>query len=228
MTKKVFKNRREAGRLLAQVVAQRQFPDPVIIALPRGGVPVAIEVANMLKAPLDLVLVRKLGAPMQPELAVGAVVDGASQEIVLNDEIVDETGTSEDYIRSETARQLGIIEERRKLWIEGRDQVPVTGKTAIVVDDGIATGATIRAALHALRRQSPRRLVVATPIAAPETCRALRADADEIITIVEPRKLGAIGLYYRDFSQVGDGEVTAMLQEFDKQSGVRSAPAGPK
>lgn len=228
MKQRIFENRREAGRLLADVVERRKFPNPVVLALPRGGVPVAIEVAARLKAPLDLVLVRKIGAPLQPELAVGAIVDGGSPEIVTNDAIIQETGTSEAYLQEEARRQLAIIETRRKLWIAGARRVRIKNMTAIVVDDGIATGATVRAALHALKRQDPSRLVVATPVAAPDTVAALETEADEVICLETPRLFGAIGYFYRDFSQVSDNEVAEILQRYSEPRKSRTAPAAPR
>lgn len=223
MTALVFEDRWEAGRLLAEAVARRRFDDPVVLALPRGGVPVAIEVAKRIGAPLDLVLVRKIGAPMQPELAAGAIVDGASPEIVLNHDIVAETGATGAYIREEAARQLAVIETRRKAWLEGRPRVPVAGRTAIVVDDGIATGATVRAALHALRRQRPKWLVVATPVAPPDTVAALEREADEVLTLLRPARFRAIGYFYRDFTQLGDAQVAAMLAAYPDT--LKGAPA---
>jgi putative phosphoribosyl transferase len=212
MTYRRYDDRKEAGRLLAEAVAECHFADPVVLGLPRGGVVVAAEVAAKLGAPLDIVLVRKLGAPHQPELAIGAVIDGAEPETVLNDDVVHATYTSRDYIRQETARQLAVIEERRRLWLAGRPRVPIAGKTAIVVDDGIATGATVRAALQALKRQQPRAVVIATPIAARETVEVLRAEADRVVCLQAPSSLGAIGFFYRDFRQVGDDEVTEILR----------------
>lgn len=219
----LFDDRADAGRQLAAAVARRRFADPVVLALPRGGVPVAAEVAAKLEAPLDLVLVRKIGAPAQPELAIGAVVDGGSPEIVTNDEIIRETGASGAYIREEAARQLEIIEARRTLWVERRPRVSVAGKTAIVVDDGIATGATVRAALHALRRQGPKRLVVATPVAPPDTVAALAAEADEFICLETPEPFGAIGYFYDDFAQVADEEVAAILGRSRSGTSPRTA-----
>jgi predicted phosphoribosyltransferase len=212
MTYKRYNDRREAGRLLAEAVAECSFADPVVLGLPRGGVVVAAEVAARLGAPLDIVLVRKLGAPHQPELAIGAVIDGTEPETVLNDDVVHATCASQDYIRQETARQLEVIEERRRLWLADRPRVPIAGKTAIVVDDGIATGATVRAALQALKRQRPKAVVIATPVAAKETVEALKAEADQVVCLQAPSSLGAIGFYYRDFRQVGDDEVTAILR----------------
>ena len=207
-----FENRTEAGRLLADAIIERDYEDPVVLALPRGGVPVAVEVAKRLSAPLDVVLVRKLGCSFQPELAIGAVVGGATPEVVLNDNIVRETGTSQDYIEQETARQLAIIEKRRKLWLADRARVPVAGKTIIMVDDGIATGATARAAIHALKRQGPRQIVVATPVAPADTVARLEAEDCDVIVLATPQPFGAIGFYYADFSQVADGAVAEMLK----------------
>jgi putative phosphoribosyl transferase len=213
MTYRRFQDRREAGHLLAEAIAERRLEDPVVLGLPRGGVVLAAEVAKKLDAPLDIILVRKLGAPLQPELAIGAVIDGAEPQIVLNPDVVRLTDASEDYIREEVARQVEVIEARRRQWIAGRPRVPIAGKTAIVVDDGIATGATMRASLQALRRQQPKKVVVATPVAARETVEALKLEADEVICLLAPDALGAIGFFYRDFSQVSDEEVTEILRQ---------------
>ena len=220
MTYKRYEDRREAGRLLAEAVAEQGFDDPVVLGLPRGGVVVAAEVALKLGAPLDIVLVRKLGAPHQPELAIGAVIDGAEPEIVLNDDVVRATYASQGYIQQETAQQLEVIEERRRLWLADRPRVPLAGKTAIVVDDGIATGATVRAALQTLKRQEPKAVVIATPVAARETVEALKLEADQVVCLQAPSSLGAIGFFYRDFRQVDDDEVTAILG--------RTSPVSPR
>jgi putative phosphoribosyl transferase len=164
-----------------------------VLALVRGGLPVAFEVAKALAAPLDVVLVRKIGAPSQPELAVGAVVDGAQPEIVSNPEIMAMLGLSQGYVEAEAKRQLAEIERRRAAYLRGRPPVEVRGRTAIVVDDGIATGATTRAALHAVRRRQPSRLVLAVPVAPPDTLERLAADADEIVCLDRPEPFGAVG-----------------------------------
>ena len=216
MRRVLFENRTIAGQALAEVIVNKGYSDPAVLALPRGGVPVAVEIARRLFAPLDLVFVRKLGAPFQPELAVGAVVDGASPEVVLNEDIVRETGTTEDYLEQETARQLAIIEKRRKLWISDRARVSVAGKTVIIVDDGIATGATVRAAILALKRRSPNRIVVATPVAPIETVSRLEAEGCEFIVLETPQPFGAIGFFYADFSQVADEQVAKILSEYDQ------------
>lgn len=214
MRQRIFQDRRAAGRELAEVLAARNFVRPVVLALPRGGVPVAEPVARRLGAPLDVVLVRKIGAPGQPELAVGAVVDGAAREIVLNDDIVAELEVSPEYIEATARRELDTIERRRQLWLGGRPYPDLAGQTVIVVDDGIATGATMKAALVAVRRRHPLRLIVATPVAPPGVVAALRSHADEVVCLSTPELFGAIGYFYADFAQVADDEVTAILAGF--------------
>jgi putative phosphoribosyl transferase len=213
----IFRNRKQAGELLAEEVARRAFPDPIVLGLPRGGVPVAAEVAAKLKAPLDIILVRKIGAPMQRELAVGAVVDGGAPEIVRNEELISLVGLTENEFQQEAKRQLEIIEERRKLWVAGRSRIPVKGKTAIIVDDGIATGATVKASLHALKRQGPQRIVIATPVASRESLEELRREADDVICLETPEYLGAIGFFYAEFSQVSDAEVSRILDSMSAE-----------
>lgn len=207
-----FPDRREAGRQLAEALVSRRFENAVVLALPRGGVPVALEVARALHAPLDLLLVRKLGAPQQPELAIGAVVDGPEPQIVLNDGIVAELGVPPAFIEEEARRELAVIEKRRRIWIEGRVAHPVAGHTAIIVDDGIATGATVKAAILAVRRQGASRVVVATPVAPPDVVAALAGLADEVVAVATPTPFRAIGRFYDDFRQVEDTEVTEMLR----------------
>ncbi len=208
----VFADRREAGRRLAERLLPLGLQQPVVLALPRGGVPVGFEIALALEAPLDLVLVRKIGAPGQPELAVGAVVDGSRPETVLNHDIVRHMRVSEDWIEAETARQLAEIERRRRLYFEGRARVPVAGRTAIVVDDGIATGATMAAALHATRRAGPRELVLAVPVAPPDTVERLRPTVDRVVCLATPALFMAVGAFYDDFTQVEDDEVGDYLR----------------
>jgi putative phosphoribosyl transferase len=207
----MFDDRRDAGRRLASALLCFKGCDPVVLALPRGGVPIGFEIAQTLGAPLDLVLVRKIGAPFQPELAVAAVVDGEATELVLNEDFLEELSVSEDYLRGQVDRQLEEIERRRRLYLEGRERVRVEGKTALVVDDGIATGATMRAALRAVRRRQPRRLVLAVPVAPPETIESLAKEVDEVVCLTMPDDLGAIGSFYADFRQVGDDEVRELL-----------------
>jgi putative phosphoribosyl transferase len=207
----IFADRREAGRRLAEALRHLRDRDPVVLALVRGGLPVAFEVAEALAAPLDIVLVRKIGAPWQPELAVGAVVDGDRPEIVTNPEVMRMVGVSQDYVEREARRQLAEIERRRGVYLRGRGRVAVKGRTAIVVDDGVATGATTRAALHAVRRQEPACLVLAVPVAPADTLEVLSGDADETVCLDTPAPFGSVGAYYTDFRQVSDDEVVGYL-----------------
>jgi putative phosphoribosyl transferase len=224
MNGRFFTDRKQAGQLLAEEVARHNYADPVVLGLPRGGVPVAAEVAARLNAPLDVVLVRKIGAPIQPELAMGAVVDGDAPEFVRNEDVIREIGVTDEEFRREAERQLKIIETRRQLWVAGRPRAPIKDKTAIIVDDGIATGATIKASLHALKRQGPKRIVVATPVAPPDAVKSLLQEADDVVCLETPEYFGAIGLFYLDFSQVGDAEVTAILERASKQTATETHP----
>ena len=212
----LFANRSEAGRVLAQRLLGFKSERPVVLALPRGGVPVGFEVARMLEAPLDLVLVRKIGAPFQPELAIGAVVDGARAETVLNEEMVREFQISESYLAEESARQLGEIERRREIYLAGSRRAPVEGHTAILVDDGIATGATMEAALRATRRANPKHLMLAVPVAPPDTIERLRPQVDEVVCLATPRLFRAIGSFYEDFRQVTDEQVIELLRRAER------------
>jgi putative phosphoribosyl transferase len=207
-----FHDRTHAGRLLAAELHRFAGRDPVVLALPRGGVPVAFEVAHALGAPLDLVLVRKIGAPHQPELAVAAVVDGEQMEIVVNEDVAASLHLPKGWVEREAARQVEEIERRRRLYLGGRERVAVEGRTALVVDDGIATGATVRAALRAVRRRKPGRLVLAVPVAPPDAVESLRHEVDEVVCLLTPDDLYAIGQFYDDFSQVDDDEVRELLE----------------
>lgn len=176
----IFRNRASAGRQLASRLAREPFTDPVVLALPRGGVPVGYEVAKALNAPLDLLLVRKIGVPGQSELAAGAVVDGQNPDLVLNDHVIGVAGLDASTIRMLAALELEEVERRRRTYLSGRAPVPIIGRSAIVVDDGIATGASIRAALTALRRRQPKDLTLAVPVAPAETVAELRPLVDRI------------------------------------------------
>jgi len=211
-----YADRAEAGRLLAQALGRHRDESCVIYALPRGGVPVAFEIARALHAPLDLMLVRKIGVPYQPELAIGAVADGVPPVVVLNDDIVAAVAPSESAIAAATERESAEIARRRALYLGGRPPFPATGRIAIVVDDGLATGATARAALRALKRQKPQRLILAVPVAPAETVAALKADADEIVCLQVVDDFIAVGAYYRNFLQVEDSEVTQLLAAVGK------------
>ena len=206
----MFEDRRDAGRQLARALRRLALQDPVVLALPRGGVPVAVEVAQALDAPLDLLLVRKIGAPFQPELALAAVAEDGS--VSTNDDLVDpDDRATRAYIDREAARQLGEIARRRQLYLGGRPPLPLAERTAIVVDDGIATGATVRAALGLLRQQRPARIVLAVPVAPRRVVEELRAVADEVVCLDTPAAFEAVGRHYRRFGQVRDDEVAAML-----------------
>jgi putative phosphoribosyl transferase len=207
-----FADRAEAGRALAQRLLLLHLAGPIVVlALPRGGVPVGAEVARALGAPLDLVLVRKIGAPWQPELAVAAVVDGTPPQTVIDEEVRRSVGVDAHYIELHAEKELLEIARRREVYLRGRAPVAVEGRTAIVVDDGIATGTTMRAALKALRMRRPARLVMAVPVAPPDTIAALRGEVDQIVCLAQPYPFHAVGLYYADFHQVGDDEVIAAL-----------------
>ena len=206
-----FADRAAAGRQLAAKLTQFKDRAPVILALPRGGVAVGFEIARALGAPLDIVLVRKIGVPWQLELALGAITDGAAPEIFIDEDLANALGIPESYVEEQRARQLAEIERRRKSYCAGRPPIVISGRSAIVVDDGIATGATMRVALRAVRRRNPAHLVLAVPVAPPETLAQLCKEADEAISLKTFVMLGAIGFYYRDFHQVSDEEVTDLL-----------------
>jgi predicted phosphoribosyltransferase len=206
-----FTNRTDAGIALAAALSRYRDRDPAVLALPRGGVPVAAEIARALDAPLDLVIVRKIGVPFQPELAMGAVVDGETPIVVRNEDVINLSGVGESEFQAVCRDGLAEIERRRRRYLGGRQPVVIAGRTAIVVDDGIATGATVRAALRATRLRKPRQLVLATPVAPADTIRELRSEADEVVCLEEHEFFGSIGAYYADFRQVGDDEVIALL-----------------
>jgi putative phosphoribosyl transferase len=221
MRSSTFANRSEAGRLLARTLARRQLADPVVLALPRGGVPVAAEIARRLKAPLDIVLVRKIGVPYQRELAAAAVVDGGDAEVVTNDDVMALAGLTRADVERLARRELAEIERRRQAYLQGRERVPLEGRTLILVDDGIATGASVRAALVALRRRRPRALVLAVPVAPADTIAALRPEVDDVVCLSMPEPFVAIGLHYRDFHQLSDKDVMRVLtQEGDGDADV--------
>ena len=215
----LFIDRCDAGRRLAEPLLRFKDERPIVLALPRGGVPVGFEVARALDAPLDLVLVRKIGAPFQPELAVGAVVNGDQPETVVNRGIVEELQIPGSYLEQESARQLEEIGRRRRLYRAGRTKVEIRDRTAIVVDDGIATGATMEAALHATRRAGPKRLVLAVPVAPPDTIERLRPQVDEVVCLATPAWFAAIGMFYEDFEQLTDDDVVGLLERAAERGG---------
>jgi predicted phosphoribosyltransferase len=208
-----FGDRADAGRKLAAALAGYRDRDPVVLALPRGGVPVAAEIAAALAAPLDLVLVRKIGVPFEPELAMGAVVDGDAPLIVRNEDVIRIAHIGEVTFQSVAESEVGELERRRR-HLGGRMRAAVVGRTAIVVDDGVATGATTRAALRATRMRSPKWLVLAIPVAPTESLAALRGEVDDLVCLEDHAFFGAIGAYYRDFGQISDETVIDILRRF--------------
>lgn len=207
-----FRDRTEAGKRLAEkLMAYRDQPDVLVLALPRGGVPVAFEVAKALHTPLDVFLVRKLGAPGQEELALGAVASGGVR--VLNRKVVSTLGITTAELDAVTKAEERELERRQRSYRDDRPPLDIRDRTILLIDDGLATGATMRAAVLALRQQQPRHLVVGVPTAAPETCDAFRDEVDEIVCVITPRPFYAVGLWYEDFPQVQDDEVRALLAE---------------
>lgn len=213
----LFEDRREAGQALAEqvkrVLAETKLTDPVVLALPRGGLPVGLEVARALDAPLDLLLVRKIGVPFQPELAAGAVIDGDDPQMVFNQSVLASCGMVEADFQPIVKRELAEIERRRALYLKGLERAPIKDRTVIVVDDGIATGATVRAALQAVKIRAPKALVLAVPVAPRETVETIKGEVDRVVCLHMPEPFYAIGLYYADFGQVSDDEVVRILQE---------------
>jgi predicted phosphoribosyltransferase len=207
--------REDAGRRLGERLAGYRGHDVVVLALPRGGVPVAAEIARALAAPLDLLFVRKIGLPWQPELAYAAVVDGDPPEVVVNDEVAGIEPMTDASLARYTAAEVAEIERRRAAYMDGRSPLPVTGREVIVVDDGLATGTTARAALRGLRRRAPSRLVLAVPVAPRDTVAELRPLVDELVVLETPEPFRAIGLHYEDFHQLEDDEVVAILRTFN-------------
>jgi putative phosphoribosyl transferase len=217
----VFRDRTEAGRRLAALLASwADRLDVIVLALPRGGVPVAFEVARTLHAPLDVFLVRKLGLPGHEELAMGAIASGGVR--VLNDEVVEALHIPEETIDAVTATQQEELERREHAYRGDRPPLDVRDRTVILVDDGLATGSTMRAAVAALRRQQPARIVVAVPVGASETCAELQQEADELICAQTPEPFYAVGLWYENFSQTTDDEVRDLLEE---AAGAARSPA---
>lgn len=212
----MFTDRSEAGRLLADRVAERlaalHVTDPVIYALPRGGVPVAAEIAKRLDAPLDLVLVRKIGAPGYPEVAMGAVVDGADPQTILNEDVFAATGGDAAGLSRARSRELAEIERRRIRYLGDRSRISPAGRVAVIVDDGLATGATAKAALAAVKRQGARLAVLAVPVAPADSIDDMLEYADELIVLHAPREFWAIGPFYEDFHQLSDDETVELLQ----------------
>jgi putative phosphoribosyl transferase len=206
-----FPNRRAGGAALAALLSARREldPDPVVVALPRGGVPVGVEVADALGAPLDVIIVRKLGTPGQPELAMGAIGEGGAR--ILNHEVLDALRITDGELEAVAAREQRELDRRAQRLRAGRARVPLTGHTAILVDDGLATGSTARAAIHVARAQGARRVVVATPVAPRSTVVELSEVADAVVCVATPEPFRAIGQWYVDFRPTSDDQVVALL-----------------
>lgn len=214
----MFRDRADAGRQLAAALPRFDPAKTVVLALPRGGVPVAAEICKAQHLPLDLILVRKIGAPGQPELALGAVTDGASPRIVVNDDVARLHRLSHGEVHAMARDLLPEIERRRAAYLSGRAPLPVTGKTVVVVDDGVATGATLRAALSALQAHDPGRVVVALPVGPPDLGARLDGVADSVICLSELKRFGAVGGAYRAFPQVDDATVRSLVDRFAPHS----------
>jgi predicted phosphoribosyltransferase len=210
----LFQDRSDAGRKLANALGKYKDRHPVILALPRGGVLVAAEIAKSLDAPLDLVLVRKIGVPNQPELAMGAVVDDAEPIVVQNEDVIELADVTEQEFDEVCREELAEIDRQRAHYLAGRDRTEVKGQVTIIIDDGIATGATMWAAVMALRKQGPEELILAVPVASLESVERLHSGVDAVVCLETLIEFGAIGYYYRDFRQIGDDEVIATLKRF--------------
>jgi len=208
----MFETREDAGKLLAEKVAAAEPENPLVLALPRGGVPVALPVAQALGAPLDLAFVRKIGMPHNPELAAGAVVDGGAREVVFNDDVLDDAGLTQADFTGAVETRLAEIAERRRLYLGERAPQKVSGRTAIVVDDGLATGATARAVLNALHKRGALEVWLAVPVGPQEVIWKMRGLTDRLFFLQAPRDFAAVGAHYRQFDQISDAEVVQMLQ----------------
>jgi putative phosphoribosyl transferase len=214
----IFADRRDAGRQLAVALKRVDLTDPLVLALPRGGVPVGYEVAKALGAPMDVLFVRKIGAPAHEEYGIGALVDGASPEIVIDRRAALQAGATTEYIQREVARQLAEIERRRRLYRTGLP-ADLHGRTVIVVDDGIATGGTVRAALQALAQSAAARVILAVPIAPAEVLPALNVLCDGVVCLATPQPFHAVGAHYADFTQTADEEVIRLLAAAKEPTG---------
>ena len=221
----MFRDREEAGRLLAAALVERHLSDPIVVALLRGGVPVAAPVAQALHAPLDLLLVRKIGAPDQPELAVAAVAEGTPPSVVVDEETLGWPGSEHEYVAREAQEQEKEIERRRRVYLRGAPRLPLAGLTVVLVDDGLATGTTVRAALQAIRRQHPSRVVLAVPVGSAQTVQQLSGAVDELVCLLQPEFFGGVGAHYADFHQVSDAEVIALLDAAQSVHGSASQRA---
>jgi putative phosphoribosyl transferase len=207
-----FRDRFSAGKELAiKLLNYASLSNVIVLGLPRGGVEVAYEVALRLNAELDVFLVRKLGAPFEPELAMGAIAEGGI--LLLNDAVVNYMGISKDSIESAAKQELAELERRLKLYRNGRPALELKGKTVLIVDDGLATGATMKAALKAIKRKEPQKIIVAVPVGAPTTCMEIKSEADEVICLKSPEPFTAVGSWYNIFEQTTDQQVQELLKK---------------
>ena len=217
-----FEDRRDAGRRLAGKLSRFEDEQTVVFALPRGGVPVGYEISRALEAPLDVFVSRKLGAPDQPEFGIGAVATGGVR--VLNQDVVRRLGIPDDYVQEITAQELAEVGRRLRYFRGERPETEVVGRTVILVDDGLATGVTARAAVQALRLRKPRHLVLAAPVCAAQTADLFRTAVDELVCLESPSDLGAIGFWYRNFEQTSDEEVVELLERARSERGAEGSP----
>jgi putative phosphoribosyl transferase len=217
-----FEDRRDAGRRLAGKLVRFKDERTVVFALPRGGVPVGYEISRALEAPLDVFVSRKLGAPDQPEFGIGAVAAGGVR--VLNQDVVRRLGIPDDYVQKITAQELAEVGRRLRYFRGERPETEVVGRTVILVDDGLATGVTARAAVQALRLRKPRRLILAAPVCAAQTAALFKRAVDELICLEAPSDLGAIGFWYRNFEQTSDEEVVELLERARSERGAEGSP----
>ncbi|MEM3437526.1 MAG: phosphoribosyltransferase [Nitrososphaerales archaeon] len=208
----MFKNRLEAGRILAEALLEYKNKNTIVLAIPRGGVVVAYEVAKALNAPLDLIIPRKIGAPDQPELAIGAITEDGTT--ILNQNIIQNLKVSDEYIKAEVKRQIEEIKRRIKKYLGDKPRISIKGKIVILIDDGVATGATIRAAIASIRKREPALIVLAIPVGPKDTVRELRKYADKVICLITPEPFFAIGQFYENFDQISDEEVIQILNRF--------------
>jgi predicted phosphoribosyltransferase len=222
-----FLDRVDAGRRLARALSHLVPDRPVVLALPRGGVPVALEVAEALHAPLDLVIARKIGTPLQPEVAMGAVVDGDEPIVLRNEDIIRSARVSEADFRVIADAERAEIERRRDRYLAGRPRADVQGRVVVVVDDGIATGATVSAALRAIRRRRPARLVLAVPVAPTGTVERLRREVDELVCLEAHERFTSVSGFYGDFRAVSDAEVLSALARCPADLDEETAPPAP-
>ena len=221
----MFRDRSDAGRRLAAKLLAWRDPPPVVLALPRGGVPVGLEIARRLAAPLDLVMVRKIGAPHAQEYAIAAVAEGEPPELVRNERAIAALHIAPAWLETAKQAALGEIARRRALWLGRRAPLALAGHTAIVVDDGIATGATMQAALRATRRRNPARLVLAVPVAATAALALLRREADACVALAAPEDFDSVGQFYERFPQLEDAQVTRLLAEAAALAHGQTPPA---